>query len=226
MNHFCTNHLKQLEQDIDYYFQNPQLLEEALSHPSLKQHNIPHQNYERLELLGDSLLGFLVTELLYHQFPASEESNLAKIKAYLVCKDTLCKIAQDIHLADYIMMTKGEEISGGRLNPNNIENSLEALLAAIYLDSDLLIVKNIIHRLWLPYLNDINFNIIDPKTYLQEWAQGNGYGIPIYEIIDQTGPQHEPIFTVQVTIGANSQTGKGSSRKYAEKDAARKLYIT
>jgi ribonuclease III len=214
-----------LEQKLGYNFKDKELLAEALSHPSLKQVDEPkdHKDYERLELLGDSILGFLIVEILFHKFKASDEGGIAKFKSFLVCKETLYKIAKKLDLANYIVMTVGEEKSGGRSNPNNLENALEAIIAAIYLDSDIHVTKSIVLKLWDLEIKNVSSKDLDPKTHLQEWSQANGYGMPIYEIIGKTGPVHAPIFTIDVRAGSKSSQGTGKSIKLAEKDAARKL---
>ena len=136
-----TQHIAGLENALNYKFKNLALLKEALSHPSLKQHDNTIVDYERLELLGDSILGFLITEMIFNNFLFYEEGSIAKIKAYVVSRETIVKVAETLCLSEYILMTIGEEKSGGKTNQNNIENVMEALLAAIYLDSDIHQVK-------------------------------------------------------------------------------------
>ncbi len=218
-----TNSFTQLEKALNYKFKNLALLEEALSHPSLKQIANNKINYERFELLGDSILGFLVTEMIFNRFDNYAEGTIAKIKAYVVSRDTLVKVANTLNLAEYIIMTNGEEHSGGRVNSNNIENTMEALLAAIYLDSNLEKTREIVNTLWADHIENIDFSVADPKTYLQEWLQHEAQQMPTYEVIKQDGPMHAPIFTVQVHAGGASQIGTGNSIKDAEKNAARKM---
>jgi ribonuclease-3 len=221
---FSKDHIRDLEESLNYQFKNLDLIHEALSHPSLKQHEPKwHKDYERFEILGDSILGFLITEILFNKYQKSDEGNIAKIKAYLVSKETICRVATKINLADFILMTKGEELSGGRTNPGNIENTMEALIAAIYIDSDISHIRNVITKLWSEFLHDFDINEMDPKTALQEWSQGSKYGMPDYEVIDKDGPVHMPNFTVSVTAGPYKEIGSGSSIKHAEKAAAKKL---
>lgn len=223
---FDREKVAELEKALNYNYKDIQLLEEALSHPSLKQQSKYGElqlNYERLELLGDSILGFIITELLFDKFIKYDEGDIAKIKAYLVCKDTLVKVASKINLAHYIIMTKGEEVSGGRENANNIENVMEAIIASIYLDGGIEEAKKLVSALWEDLLHKVNFSEVDPKTYLQEWAQGNKYDIPVYEVVDKKGPVHMPVFTVKVSVGSYHHKGTGGSIKLAEKDAARSL---
>ncbi len=216
---------KELEEDIGYFFNNKDLLVEALSHPSLKQHIIKHRihkNYERLELLGDTIINFVITEIIFKEFPLYDQGKLAKIRAYLVCKELLCKVASKINLSNYIIMTYGEQASGGRQNPNNIEDTMEALIAAIYLDSNIDSVKKIIYNLWWEFVYVSDLTDYDPKSALQELAQRNG-DKPIYEIVNRKGSPHDTIFTIRVKAKDYQQIGFGNSVKEAEKDAARKL---
>lgn len=223
-NNFSKEHILQLEKLLDYQFKNLDLVHEALSHPSLKQHESKwRKDYERFEMLGDAILGFLITEILFNKYKKSEEGNLAKIKAYLVSKDTICRVAGKINLANFIIMTKGEEVSGGRLNPGNIENTMEALIGAVYLDSNIDSARIVVTKLWSEFLHDFDINQMDPKTSLQEWSQSHKYGMPHYDILSQDGPVHMPSFTVRVSSGPHKEIGHGNSIKYAQKDAAKKL---
>lgn len=223
--HFEHTKARELEKIIGFKFKNLALLEEALSHPSLKQasDHKHHPDYERFEFLGDSVLNFVITDLLFHKFPTHREGELAKIKAHLVSKEVLNEIAEKINLAEYIIMTYGEEKGGGRENPSNVENTMEALVAAIYLDSNMTQVKNVIARLWHSLLHEFDFRDIDPKSSLQEWSQKHFHQMPFYEVTHKDGPVHSPIFTVQVVIGKHTGTGQGKSIKAAEKLAARNV---
>jgi ribonuclease III len=216
---------KNLEESICYCFRNKNLLLESMSHPSLRGHN-HHKglDYERLEFLGDTILNFIITEMLFLNFKNYSEGQLAKIRSYLICTEMLCNIAHDLDLSKYIIMTSGEENAGGRGNPSNLENAIEALIAAIYLDGDIEQIKNIITKLWSKYLDNMGESSQhDPKTYLQEWCQSQGYGVPIYEVIEKIGSAHEPLFTIKVTAGNHHETAQGKSIKLAQKNAAKKL---
>ena len=220
------SHVQKLEQSIGYNFHDNNLLIESLSHPSLKQHSVKNayiKNYERLELLGDSILCFIITEILFKNFSTHTEGKLAKIRSHLICKETLCKIANKLNLADYIIMTHGEELSGGRANSNNIENTMEALIAAIYLDSNIDVVKTIIYNLWSESLSNTDLIGFDPKTTLQELVQSKFGCKPIYEVIKKEGLAHSSLFTVIVKIHHYKETGQGYSIKKAEKEASQKL---
>jgi ribonuclease-3 len=214
-----------LEKLLGYNFKNKELLVEALSHPSLRQHHEykDDKDYERLEFLGDAVLNLVITEMLFSSFKDYNEGNLAKIRSYLVCKETICMVGAKLTLKDYIIMTHGEEVAGGRDNPNNIENTTEALIAAIYLDSDIETTHNIIGKLWAEFINVKDLTDYDPKTALQEWAQAREHHLPIYQLIKREGVAHSSIFTVLVKVKDYEQTGTGHSIKEAEKDAARSL---
>ncbi|GAB4163957.1 MAG: ribonuclease III [Rickettsiaceae bacterium] len=216
-------HIAELEKALNYKFKNLNFLKEALSHPSLKQHDPSARDYERLELLGDAILGFLITEMIFHNPVSYEEGDIAKIKAYVVSRDTIVKIAEKLKLADYIIMTTGEEKSGGRTNRNNIENAMEALLAAIYLDSDINQTRMIVDDLWSRYVKNIDLSSADPKSSLQELLQSQSHASPVYKVIKKDGAVHAPIFTVEVSATGHKQTATGKSIKEAEKAAARLL---
>ena len=217
------NTIASLEQKIEYQFKNLALLQQALTHPSLKQHDRDTQDYERLELLGDAILGFIVTEMVYNHYHHYTEGQLAKIKAYVVSKDIVVKIANQLGIAQYIIMTHGEEKSGGRLNSNNMENAMEALIAAIYLDSDIQQTKIIVARLWSDHIENTDLQLIDPKSTLQELVQKQSKTNPVYKVINTTGLAHSPVFTVQVSTDNHIATATGLSIKEAEKKAASQL---
>lgn len=218
-----NNNFDQLEQSLNYKFKNRSLLEEALSHPSLKQMEETSPNYERFEFLGDSILGFLVTEMIFNKYHDYDEGDLAKLKSYVVSHDVLVKIAKNLSLADYIIMTSGEENSGGRENSNNLENALEALIAGIYLDSNIDQTKQIVNRLWQDHIQNVDPNIANPKSALQEFLHDQNHSTPSYQVIKREGAVHAPIFTVQVTAMNQSTESTGHSIKEAEKNAALKM---
>ncbi|MBF8246664.1 MAG: ribonuclease III [Rickettsia sp.] len=213
-----------IENRINYIFKNKELLKEALTHPSLnKKSSQRFFDYERLELLGDSILSFVITDILLKNFPDLQEGDIVKMKSVLVSRDILCKISLDLDINSYILMSKGEETIGGRNNLNNLSNVVEALIGAIYLDSDMSCIYRVIKILWQNYLNNIDIVSSDPKTFLQEWAQSYNYGIPKYKMINKSGEVHAPIFTIKVSLVKKFSVANGKSIKQAEKNAALKF---
>lgn len=212
--------LHKLEETIGYKFQNIELAREALSHPSLKQINPNVKDYEKLEILGDSLIGFVITEMLYFKDGKFNEGQIAKLKSHIVSKDTISLVAKKLQLSNYMIMAKGEEKTGGRNSDNNLENTAEALMAAIYLDSDITTAKRIIQYLWQEYIDIIDITSIDPKSYLQELVYKEMQIMPQYRLLSQEGEAHAPVFTVQVIAGRHEATASATTIKRAEKLAA------
>lgn len=204
-----------------YVFKNQNLLKEALSHPSLGHNPNNKQNYERFEFLGDAVLGLIIIEYLIIRFPEEDEGKLAKRKANLVSGDILSKIGNDLNIGKRLYMSDSEDRHGGRNNPHNIENALEAIIAAIYLDSDLITTKKIILEFWHDYIENMKEIPLDYKSELQEELQRREIKLPEYELISQTGPAHMLTFTVGLSIeGFKKVLGTGKSKKEAEKKAA------
>lgn len=204
-----------------YKFNNPLLLKESLTHPSLCLKGKEISSYERLEFLGDAVLSLIIIEALIKKFPYENEGKLAKRKAGLVSGDTLAKIAYALGLGSKIIMSVSEEKLGGRDNPNSLENTLEAVIGAIYLDSDILTVKQIILNLWQGYIEEMKEIPIDPKSQLQEKLQKRGMALPKYELLEQSGPGHKLIFKVSIKVpGFEQVIGEGKSKQQAEKEAA------
>lgn len=215
------SNLIKLQSDLGYEFENISLLSEALSHPSLKQVNKNQKDYERLEFLGDAVLSLLISEEIYKAFTKYDEGMLAKTRAYLVCKDSICKVSEHLKLEEFIIMTRGEELSGGRTNLNNIENTMEAIIAAIYLDGGIEAARAVVLKLWAPLIENSEVVYIDPKSALQEWSQSRSMSVPLYCVVSRTGESHAPLFKVMVTIDdLDPEYGEGKSIKAAEKEAA------
>ncbi len=213
-----------IEQRLGYNFKTPSLLNEALSHPSMRSEKKLQLDYERLEFLGDAILNFLITEYLFTKFTDSDEGHLAKMRAALVCKEAICDVAEDIDLDEYLIMTRGEEISGGRSNQNNVENCMEAIIGAIYLDGGIDTTREVVLNLWAGIIADGRQFVSDPKSALQEWSQGHGMSIPRYQVVERVGQDHAPMFKVGVTIDdLVPEYGTGKSIKAAEKMAAKKM---
>ncbi len=215
--------LNELETIINYSFKNKDLIKEALTHPSITHKNKKSEvvNYERLEFLGDAVLGLVIAELLIVEYPNEDEGGLAKRLAALVRGEALALIAIEIGIGKYIRMSEGEETMGGRNNPSNIENTLEAIIGAIYIDGGLKAAAEFIIRYWKDLAVDMIEPPKDPKTHLQEWAQSKSYKIPEYEVVETVGPSHAPIFTIKLSVnGQEDVFAKGDSKKKAEREAA------
>ena len=218
--------MKGLDALINYQFVDQSLLKQALTHPSIAQNatRIKVAHYERLELLGDTVLSLVITEWLLQQYPDDDEGTLAKKRATLICGDILYEIAFNLNIQEHIIMSDGEEKSGGRESRRILENIIESLIGAMYLDGGLAVCKEFVYKFWAQALEKTTTIPIDPKAYLQEWAQKRGKAIPNYHIIGQEGPAHKPIFTIEVTVEDMPKfTAQGASRKVAEKLAAEQL---
>jgi ribonuclease III len=218
--------LAALQMTLGVNFNNPVLLEQALVHSSYINENpgyTPGHN-ERLEFLGDAVLGCIVAEKLYQDFPDLNEGEMTKLRAALVRRETLAGIARGINLGDFLYMGKGEEASGGRSKAPNLAGAIEAVIAAVYLDRGLAASRDIILRL----LGDAWAKAarqgagLDYKSKLQEVMQSRLQLTPSYRLIAETGPDHDKVFTVEVFAGAQTlSSGTGKNKKLAETDAAR-----
>ena len=207
-------------------FNDELLLQQAFVHRSYLNENpdFTLPSNERLEFLGDAILDFTVAEQLYRDFPELPEGELTKTRAYLVCRQTLAKVASSLKLGDWLLLGQGEEASGGRKKQSNLANTMEALIGAIYLDQGLPEVKQFILRQLKPFLEKTKRGEISPnyKALLQELAQSEKHSTPIYRLVEATGPDHNKQFTVEVLIQDEVLgRGAGKSKKDAEIEAAR-----
>lgn len=216
-----------LEYALDYKFRSAELLSQALTHSSHAHEQEPGrlEDNERLEFLGDAILGFLISDLLYQARPNLSEGQLSKLKGFLVSSANLVKYSEQLHLGDYLHLGKGEEKTGGRRKQALLVNAFEAVIAAIYLDGGLDAVRDIIlafFRRQIEEISETSERIADFKSTLQEEVQARGRGIAQYEVVGEAGPDHQKLFTVAVTID-NSQMaeGKGLTKKAAEQAAAK-----
>ncbi|CAL7963042.1 Ribonuclease 3 [Alphaproteobacteria bacterium] len=215
-----------LEKAIGYTFKDKDLLIHAITHPSHKEVKVGNSNYQRLEFLGDSVIGLVIADFLYRQHTEAAEGMLSVMQANLVNTNVLFEIAMSIDLGKYIVMDIGEENIGGRSNKHNLENTLEALMAAVYLDSNYNVVSSVIQKLWQPlFVSPKLYSISqDYKSQLQEWAQKNGKPIPKYTIIKQEGLSHMPNFTIEGYVeGLQPIHTTGKSRKGTEQLIAKFL---
>jgi len=218
--------LAALQQILGISFNDPSLLEQALVHTSYvnEQPGITSASNERLEFLGDAVLGLVVAEGLYQDFPHSAEGEMTRLRAALVRRDTLARMATTIKLGDYLYLGKGEEASGGRSKPANLAGAFEAIIAAIFLDQGLIITREFILSLFKEELQRVSSHGVkgDYKSQLQEFIQTREQQTPAYQVVETTGPDHDRRFTVEVSAG-DSVLGRGSgkSKKAAEMEAAR-----
>ena len=217
--------LSQLQEQLGYQFANPALLERALTHPSVSADREHHGgDYERLEFLGDRVLGLVVAEKLFTRFPQEAEGLLARRLAKLVGKETLASVADDLGLGSFMRLAMGEDEQQGRTNPGLLSDVCEAVIAALYLDGGLAAAKQFIDRSWTGRIEEDREPPSDCKTELQEWAQARGLPLPRYSETDRRGPPHDPVFTIAVEVeGQPRQEGRGRSKRAAEQDAARQL---
>ena len=196
-------------------------MQTALTHPSIASKD---SNYERMEFLGDSILNAAIADIIYKKFKDYSEGELSIILANLVNSKTIVKVAIALDLGKEIILDNGEELYGGRTNPNNLENALEALIAAIYLDSDFDTVKNVISKWWEEFfLNTDELFQKDYKTQLQELVQKEYKLLPQYKVESKTGKPHSPMFTISVSLNEHKVTARGKTRKETEQRVAREM---
>jgi ribonuclease-3 len=214
-----------LEQRIKYKFRNSLLLAEALTHPSLGHETQRHHfDNQRLEFLGDAVLQLIFTEYLFDHYPECSEGELTKLRARLVSREGLRIHAQNIGLGRYLMMGKGEEASGGRERASALADAYEALVGALYLDSDYVTVRRIVINEARDYLETLETDSLDtnPKGHLQELLQAISPNSPSYPIVHQSGPEHQKRFVAKILWdGRELGSGEGKSKKEAEVAAAR-----
>ena len=215
--------MKTLETKLGYQFQNPKLLDHALTHSSYaNEHHLGSiSSNERLEFLGDSVLGMIVADHLYRTFPDLPEGDLTRIRANLVCEGSLVLVAKEWDLGRYLKLGKGENACGGRSRPSILADAVEAVLAAVFLDGGLAHDRDIIQRFLLDRMEQVNRASRDHKTYLQELVQRKSGQVLRYELIGESGPDHDKKFDVEVLLnGKPCGKGTGSSKKRAEQAAA------
>ncbi len=213
-----------LQQRLGYTFEDPALLELALTHPSVShEKSAPLQNNQRLEFLGDAVLQLVISAELYRQFPTRDEGTLSKARARLVNKEALAEQAVAIELGPELVVSRGEEKSGGRERPSALADAYEALVGAIYLDGGIAQVEPFILNQFADALTgvDAGQHVGNPKGELQEFLQGKNAVAPEYRLLDSHGPDHDRSFECAVRhSGRELARGTGKSKKAAETDAA------
>lgn len=206
-----------------YAFRDEALAQLALTHRSAGG-RARARTYERLEFLGDRVLALVIADLLYESFPNEDEGSLAKRLVALVRRETLAEVALALGLPPLIEMSRGEEEAGGRENPAILADVCEALIGAMYRDGGLEVARVFIRRNWLDRMASTEKPPKDAKTELQEWAQGRGLSLPDYREVERSGPDHAPVFTIEVVVNDfPPERGEGPTKRAAEQMAAERL---
>lgn len=218
--------LHDLAQRLGHRFSDPSLLTQALTHPSVVHGRAPRKAtpYERLEFLGDRVLGLVVADMLFHRFPTEAEGALARRHAALVRREALARVAQIIGLPEHLMLSRGEEEAGGRANPGLLADACEAVIGALFADAGFEKAQIFVRTMWTPLMDEAAAPPKDAKTALQEWAQGRGKKLPVYTTVGTEGPPHDPTFSVSVEVdGVETVVAKGASKRAAEQAAATQM---
>lgn len=213
----------EIESKISYSFKDKKLLEEALTHPSVKRFTKNNFSYQRFEFLGDKVLSFVIAERLFLQFKDDDEGKISKKHASLVCGDSCALVAKKLDLGKFIILSENQETDGGRENVNILENALEAVIGAIYLDGSMADAKSFVLSSFQCLFEDMNdLKAKDPKSTLQEWFQKKYKDLPKYTLVNES----QDGFEAEVIIENIAFRGKGRSIKLAEKMAAEKALKT
>ncbi len=217
--------LDTLQKVLGVSFKNLSLLEQALVHSSYINENPAVASNERLEFLGDVVLGLIVAERLYQGQESATEGEMTRLRAALVNQDTLSRVAESINLGSFLLLGKGEESAGGRRKPANLASALEAVIAAVYLDQGLEVACDMVLKLFVSEIEAVSQkrDVPDHKSRLQEIVQAKGQGTPVYRLVTMVGPDHDRVFTVDVLAGGKVLArGSGRNKKVAETEAAKK----
>jgi ribonuclease-3 len=217
------NAAKVIEARLGHEFVDRTLLTEALTHSSATGRDRGRRSNERLEFLGDRVLGLVIADLLIALYPSEGEGDLSRRHAALVRRETLAEVAADLGAARWLVVGRSEEEAGGRGNPALLANVVEALIGALYLDAGLEAAARFIRQHWLPRLQSMAVPPRDAKTALQEWAQSRGLGLPAYEVAAVAGPAHAPRFDVTVSLAGFAGRAVAGSKRAAEQAAAEQL---
>jgi ribonuclease-3 len=222
----------ELPKTIGYEFIRHELLQEALTHPSAlvaerrgRRRKLGKRSYERLEFLGDRVLGLVVADLLWQRFADEPEGDLTRRHTHLVRREALGRVAKTIALGPHVVLSRAEAAAGAADNNLGIlADACEALIAAIFVDGGFAAAAAFIRRFWEPLIDEMEEPPRDPKTALQEWAQARGLALPAYELLATSGPDHSPLFTVAASVpGHDRATATASSKRLAEARAAASL---
>jgi ribonuclease III len=226
-------HAGELAQAIGYAFTRPEILEEALTHPSVlgsdhsrgrRRGKRLYRSYERLEFLGDRVLGLVIADLLWRRFENEPEGYLTRRLTHLVRAEALAHVASAIRVGGHLLMSPAEKAAGAAANPGILGDVCEALIAAIYLDGGFEAAADFVRRFWQPLIDEMDGPPRDPKTALQEWAQARALALPTYELVGTSGPDHALRFTVAAKVsGHDGATATAASKRIAEARAAEML---
>lgn len=214
-----------VEERLGHRFADRELLRRALTHTSAVQD--PTDSYQRLEFLGDRVLGMTVAGMVYRSFPRAEEGELARRLNALVKRETCADVARELGLGAALRLGSGEAQSGGRAKAAILADVMEAVIAAICLDTDFETARAFVERLWTDRMTAARGPLRDAKTTLQEWLQGRGLTAPAYRLVARTGPDHDPLFEIAVDIAGpvEGMTGSGRSKREAEQNAAARVLV-
>jgi ribonuclease-3 len=209
------------EKAIGYVFKDRSLLTNALTHSSARTASQPRSDYERLEFLGDRVLGLAVAEMVSTAYPEASEGDLARRFNRLVRGGTCALIGGQIGLGAQLVLSDSEAVHGGRGKETILADAMEAVLGAVFLEAGFETAREIVRKLWGPLLDGLPHVAVDPKSALQEWAQGKGLPLPEYKEKARKGPDHAPKFISQVKVnGFDPAVGEGTSKRAAEQAAA------
>ncbi|WP_108680557.1 ribonuclease III [Methyloceanibacter sp. wino2] len=210
-----------LAERLGHQFNKPALLTLALTHASARPGSKPNEDNERLEFLGDRVLGLSIAQLLSERYPEASEGELARWFNHLVRTETCAEAGQSWQLGDFILMSGGEAGSGGRRKKTILANACEAVLGAVFSDAGYDAARELVWRTWAPYLAELKEAAPDAKSVLQEWAQGRQLPLPNYIEVSREGPDHAPLFTAEVHVeGVAPERGEGLNKRAAEQAAA------
>jgi ribonuclease III len=211
--------LPKLSDILGHDFRDEALLRTALTHSSGAG---KRQDYQRLEFLGDRILGLVIAEELFQRFPNHREGDLARLHSGLVRGDACASVGRKIGIEDFILVGPGERRNRMHLSASLIGDVVEALVAVIYLEGGVDAARKFVLTHWRELLDDKAMNAKDPKTLVQEWALGRGLSIPAYKVVERTGPEHSPMFVIDIHVdGKDAARGSGHSKRWAEQHAAK-----
>lgn len=219
------DHLAQLEQRLGHHFKSADLLRQALTHSSATGES--SRNNERMEFLGDRVLAFLVADLLLQHYPDADEGDLALRLNALVRRETCAAVALEIDLGAYLILAPAEKASGGRDKPVILGDACEAVIGALYIDGGMDVARSFVESYWTPRLAGLAAAPSDAKSALQEWSQARKLGTPVYSVIRRDGPDHAPVFVIEVQLPGHAPLcGTGASKREAERAAAEAMLLT